>query len=253
MLSAGRRPRSTRNHTQTHIYIFTQALHTQRRVPHGGGSKGRHAHGELEAHGGCGERYGSRASATAQSRKIAFTASSRILLLRRLEQLLERKFRAEPVKRHRGEPGHTHGTHGRTRSHGSHSDEPHNHPNPPTVRHTHSRTTMTESAADSTAAAQGGGGERYLCSLGFRGKKTPGGVGTYRGTHGRTRGKRATHSVRIRTYRRTVSVTAHAWRVTGRFSSDSIPAHIARPVNSFHFRRHTRAHHTSVPDSSSSL
>ena len=26
----------------------------------GGGLKGRHAHGELEAHGGCGERYGSR-------------------------------------------------------------------------------------------------------------------------------------------------------------------------------------------------
>ena len=97
---------------------------------------------------------------------------------------------------------------------------------------------MTESAADSTAAAQGGGGERYLCSLGFRGKKTPGGVGTYRGTHGRTRGKRATHSVRIRTYRRTVSVTAHAWRVTGRFSSDSIPAHIATgqffPLSTYH-------------------
>jgi len=47
-----------------------------------------------------------------------------------------------PVKRHRGEPGHT-------RAHG-HTDEPHNHPNPPT--HPSDRET-TESAADSTAAA----------------------------------------------------------------------------------------------------
>ena len=44
----------------THRHTFTQALHTPRRVPHGGGLRGRHAHGELEAHGGCGERYGSR-------------------------------------------------------------------------------------------------------------------------------------------------------------------------------------------------
>ena len=35
-----------------------------------------------------------------------------------------------PVKRHRGEPGHTHGTHKRTRGHTDHTDEPHNHPNP---------------------------------------------------------------------------------------------------------------------------
>ena len=45
--------------THRHTFTFTQALHTPRRVPHGGGLKGRHAHGELEAHGGCGERYGS--------------------------------------------------------------------------------------------------------------------------------------------------------------------------------------------------
>ena len=43
-----------RNHTQTHTFTFTQALHTPRRVPHGGGLKGQHTHGELEAHlGGC--------------------------------------------------------------------------------------------------------------------------------------------------------------------------------------------------------
>ena len=41
-------------------FTFTQALHTPRRVPHRGGLKERPAHGELEAHGGCGERYGSR-------------------------------------------------------------------------------------------------------------------------------------------------------------------------------------------------
>jgi len=29
------------------------------RLPRGGGLKGRHAHGELEAHGGSGEEYGS--------------------------------------------------------------------------------------------------------------------------------------------------------------------------------------------------
>ena len=46
--------------THRHTFTFTQALHTPRRVPHGGGLKGRHAHGELEAHGGCSERYGSR-------------------------------------------------------------------------------------------------------------------------------------------------------------------------------------------------
>ena len=62
----------------------------------------------------------------------AFTASSRFLLLRSLEQLLERKFRGEPVKRHRGEPGHTHGTHGRTRAQGSHRRTSQPHPNPPT-------------------------------------------------------------------------------------------------------------------------
>jgi hypothetical protein len=28
-------------------------------IPHGGSLEGRHAHGELEAHGGCGEKYGS--------------------------------------------------------------------------------------------------------------------------------------------------------------------------------------------------
>jgi hypothetical protein len=59
-----------------------------------------------------------------------------------------------------GEPGHTHGTHrthGRTRlgvftSHTDHTDEPHNHPNPPTHPHARPRTT-TETASDSTAAA----------------------------------------------------------------------------------------------------
>ena len=45
-----------------------------------------------------------------------------------------------PLKRHRGEPTHTHGTHGRTRAHASHRREPHktqlkNHPNSPTPPH----------------------------------------------------------------------------------------------------------------------
>jgi hypothetical protein len=52
-----------------------------------------------------------------------------------------------PVKRHRGEPGHTRDT-GQTRD--TRTAEPHNHPNPPT--HPRDRET-TESAADSTAAA----------------------------------------------------------------------------------------------------
>jgi hypothetical protein len=40
----------------------------------------------------------------------------------------------EPVKRHRGEPGHTRDTHGTpgAQGHTDHTDEPHNHPNPPT-------------------------------------------------------------------------------------------------------------------------
>ncbi len=44
--------------TQTHIHIHTHTL-TPWRVPRGGGLEGRHAHGELEAHGGGGEEYGS--------------------------------------------------------------------------------------------------------------------------------------------------------------------------------------------------
>ena len=51
-----------------------------------------------------------------------------------------------PLKRHRGEPTHTHGTHGRTRAHESHRTQKNltrpqlkNHPNSPT--HPHDRTT----------------------------------------------------------------------------------------------------------------
>ena len=47
-----------------------------------------------------------------------------------------------PVKRHREEPGHTHGTHKRTRGHTDHTDEPHNHPNPTTHPHDHVRLTV---------------------------------------------------------------------------------------------------------------
>jgi len=43
--------------TQTHIHIHTHTF-TPRRVPRGGGLEGRHAQGELEAHGGSGEEYG---------------------------------------------------------------------------------------------------------------------------------------------------------------------------------------------------
>ena len=70
-----------------------------------------------------------------------------------------------PLKRHRGEPTHTHGTHGRTRAHESHrthqdarTSQDHNSRTIQT--HQHTRTTArphdrakTESAADSTAAA----------------------------------------------------------------------------------------------------
>jgi len=44
--------------TQAHIHIHTHTF-TPWRVPRGGGLEGRHAHGELEAHGGGGEEYGS--------------------------------------------------------------------------------------------------------------------------------------------------------------------------------------------------
>ena len=40
--------------SQTHIHIHTSTSHTKA-SPRGGFLKGRHAHGELEAHGGCGE------------------------------------------------------------------------------------------------------------------------------------------------------------------------------------------------------
>jgi hypothetical protein len=46
----------TQTHIQIHIHTNT---FTPWRVPRGGGLEGRHAHGELEAHGGGGEEYGS--------------------------------------------------------------------------------------------------------------------------------------------------------------------------------------------------
>jgi hypothetical protein len=56
-----------------------------------------------------------------------------------------------PVKRHRGEPGHTRGTQDRghtgTDGHTDHTDEPHNHPNPTTHPHDHA---TAETAAEST-------------------------------------------------------------------------------------------------------
>ena len=116
----------------------------------------------------------------------AFTASSRFLLLRSLEQLLERKFRGEPVKRHRGEPGHTHGTHGRTRAQGSHRRTSQPHPNPPThpQPHDHDRIRgRLNSRRPRGGEWRGGGG---TCAYWVAGKKTPWGAGTHRGTHGRT-------------------------------------------------------------------
>ena len=61
-----------------------------------------------------------------------------------------------PVKRHRGEPGHTQDTHGtrrrtRAQGHTDHTDEPHNHPNPRPTHNPHVSATA-ETAADSTAA-----------------------------------------------------------------------------------------------------
>jgi hypothetical protein len=50
-----------RSHTDTHSHSHTH-IHTiagTAKVPRGGGLEGRHAHGELEAHGGSGEEYGS--------------------------------------------------------------------------------------------------------------------------------------------------------------------------------------------------
>ena len=63
-------PVRVRNHTQTHIHIHTRASHAKV-GPAEGGLKGRHAHGELEAHGGCGERYGIVASARTTAAEIA--------------------------------------------------------------------------------------------------------------------------------------------------------------------------------------
>ena len=40
----------------THTFTFTSAASHE--GPHGGGLEGRQAHGELEAHGGCGEKDG---------------------------------------------------------------------------------------------------------------------------------------------------------------------------------------------------
>ena len=57
--------------THRHKFTFTQALHTPRRVPHGGGLEGRHAHGELEAHGGSAARDMVVASARTTAAEIA--------------------------------------------------------------------------------------------------------------------------------------------------------------------------------------
>ena len=61
-----RRPPIVFDGTQSHarrLISVTQwrvpQVNTTWRVPHGGGLEGRHAHGELEAHGGCGEKNGS--------------------------------------------------------------------------------------------------------------------------------------------------------------------------------------------------
>ena len=53
----------SRRHTFT---PFTKALLTPSRVPHGGGLEWRHTHGELEAHGGCGESNTATKHATAR-------------------------------------------------------------------------------------------------------------------------------------------------------------------------------------------
>ena len=174
----------------------------------------------------------------------AFTASSRFLLLRSLEQLLERKFRGEPVKRHRGEPGHTHGTHGRTRAQGSHRRTSQPHPNPPThpQPHDHDRIRgRLNSRRPGGGEWRGGGG---TCAYWVAGKKTPGGAGTHRGTHGRT----SRGGTRIATQTEPSASPLTPGRLPGG-STQTVSLHTLRPVNSFHFRRHTRAHHTSVPDS----
>ena len=77
-----------------------------------------------------------------RGRRTPHALGIRPRLPRAVECRQSRGTTAMPTPRHRGEPVHTHGTHGRSaHGHTDHTDEPHNHPNPTT--HPHDRFTCT--------------------------------------------------------------------------------------------------------------
>ena len=114
---------------------------------------------------------------------------------------LERAGRARqsPVKRHRGEPGHTrdthgtHGTHGRTRAHGSHGRT--SQPSTQIQRHTRARkprpTQQPQEQPQARSRPLLAGTAQYSTSTRMfsTGKKTLGGAGTHTGNTGHTGSK----------------------------------------------------------------
>ena len=102
-----------------------------------------------------------------------------------------------PVKRHRGEPGHSRDTQAHTRTHGGHSedtDEPHKHPNPTTHPHDHataetrnrgrlnnSKNSRRPGAPDHSHSPRPTDSEEAAPTPQRTrpGKKTPGGAGTH--------------------------------------------------------------------------
>ena len=89
-------------------------------------------------------------------------------------------YRTVPVKRHRGEPGHTrdtHGTRGRTRAHGTHRQtsqpsKPNDTPARPRDGRNRGRLSIRRAGPEPTAP------RGRLCTGTGTGKKTPGGAGT---------------------------------------------------------------------------
>ena len=68
----------------------------------------------------------------------------------------------------RGEPGHTrdtHGTRGRTRAHGTHTDKPHIHPNPTTHPHDHATAETVAGSAAQHPQGRPGTDRSYLGTL----------------------------------------------------------------------------------------
>ena len=71
-----------------------------------------------------------------------FRARDRVLPVQYCTVLYRYSTGTVPVKRHRGEPGHTHGTHGRTQAHGSPSDKPQTRVEPGHTRDTRDTTVL---------------------------------------------------------------------------------------------------------------